>query len=59
MRQVDQGVKYDFRPNLRHEVQLTLYYTWFEITEFSQNQFIDQVADLLKNGNKKAFTTQK
>ena len=35
-----------------------LYYSHFEITEFSQYQyFIDQVAGLLKSGNKKTFTS--
>ena len=42
----------------RHEVQLPLSYSHFEIPEFSQYQyFIDQVACLLKSGNKKAFTS--
>ena len=41
-----------------HEVQLPLYYSHFEIAEFSQYQyFIAQVAGLLKSGNKKAFTS--
>ena len=35
-----------------------LYYSHFETTEFSQYQyFIDQVAGLLKSGNKKTFTS--
>ena len=35
-----------------------LYYSGFEITEFSQYQyFIDQVAGLLKSGNRKTFTS--
>ena len=38
----------------RHEYQLLLYYSHFEITEFSQYQyFIDLVTSLLKNGDKK------
>ena len=41
-----------------HEVQLPLYYSHFEIAEFSQYQYlIDQVAGLLKSRNKKAFTS--
>ena len=35
-----------------------LYYSGFEITEFSQYQyFIDQVAGLLKSGKRKTFTS--
>ena len=42
----------------RHEVQLQLYYSHFEIAEFYQYQyFIDQVASLLKSRNKKVFTS--
>ena len=39
-----------FQPKIaRHEVQLPLYYSHFEIAEFYQYQyFIDQVASLLK-----------
>ena len=41
-----------------HSVQLPLYYSHSEITEFKQYQyFIDQVAGLLKSGNRKAFTS--
>ena len=41
----------------RHKVQLPLW-SYFEIAEFSQYQYyIDQVADLLKSGNKEAFTS--
>ena len=50
--------KYDFRPQFiaLHSIQLPLYYGHFEITKFSQYKyFIDQVASLLKSGNKKAF----
>ena len=50
--------KYDFRPQFiaLHSIQLPLYYSHFEITKFSQYKyFIDQVASLLKSGNKKAF----
>ena len=51
--------KYDFRPKIaRHEVQLPLYFSYFEIAEFSQYQyFIVQVAALLKSRNKKAFAS--
>ena len=38
---------------IQHEVQLPLYYSQFDITEFSQYQFIDQVANLLKRGSMK------
>ena len=42
----------------RHIVQLPLYYSHFEITEFSQYQYFnDQVAALLRSRNKKAFTS--
>ena len=42
----------------RHEVQLPLYHSHFEIVEFYQYQyFIDQVASLLKSRNKKVFTS--
>ena len=42
----------------RHEVQLPLYYSHFGNAEFNQQQyFIDQVAGLLKSGNKKASTS--
>ena len=42
----------------RHEVQLPLYYSHFEITEFSQYQYLfDLIAVLLKSGNKKAFAS--
>ena len=42
----------------RHEVQLPLYYSHFEIAEFSQYQYLfDLVASLLKRGNKTAFTS--
>ena len=42
----------------QQEVQLPLYYSHFEIAEFSQYQyFIDQLAGLLKSENKKAFTS--
>ena len=42
----------------QQEVQSPLYYSRFEIAEFSQSQyFIDQVAVLLKSENKKAFTS--
>ena len=42
----------------RQEFQLPLYYSHFEIAEFSQYQyFIDLVTSLLKNGNNKAFTS--
>ena len=41
-----------------NEVQLPLYYSRFEIVEFSQYQhFIDLVAGLLKSGDKKALTS--
>ena len=41
-----------------HEVQSPLYYSHFEITEFSQYQYLfDLVAGLLKSGDKKAFTS--
>ena len=41
-----------------HSVQSPLYYSHSEITEFKQYQyFIDQVAGLLKSGNRKAFTS--
>ena len=41
-----------------HEVQLPLYYSYFEIAEFSQYQYLfDLVAGLLKSGDKKAFTS--
>ena len=40
----------------RHEFQLPLYYSHFELAESSQYQyFIDLVTSLSKNGNKKAF----
>ena len=42
----------------RHLVQLPLYYSHFEIAEFSRYQYvIDQVAGLLNSGNKKASTS--
>ena len=42
----------------RHEVQLPLYYSHFEITEFSQYQYLfDLIAVSLKSGNKKAFAS--
>ena len=41
-----------------HEVQLPLYYSHFEITEFIQYQYLfDLIAVLLKSGNKKAFAS--
>jgi len=51
--------KYDFRPQSPlHEVQLPLYFSHFEIAEFSQYQsFIVQVAGLLKSRNKKAIAS--
>ena len=52
--------KYDFK-TAWHEVQLPLYYSHFEITEFSQYQnLFDQVSGSLKkeiSENKKAFTS--
>ena len=42
----------------RHEVQLPLYYSHFEIAKFSQYQYLFYlVAGLLKRGNKTAFTS--
>ena len=42
----------------RHIVQLPLYYSHFEIAEFSQYQYFNnRVARLLKSKNKEAFTS--
>ena len=47
---------YDMGPKLHDEVQLPLYYSRCKIAEFCQNQYYnDQLAGLLKSGNKKAF----
>ena len=47
--------------DLKPQVQLPLYYSHFEIaefTEFSQyNYFIDVVADLVENGKQNCFTS--
>ena len=41
-----------------HEVKLPLYYSHFEIAEFSQYQYLfDLVACLLKSGNKNVFAS--
>ena len=43
-------------PKLHDEVQLPLYYSRCKIAEFCQYQYYnDQLAGLLKSGNKKAF----
>ena len=50
--------KYDFNQNCNTLSSITtlLHVSHFEITEFSQYKyFIDQVASLLKSGNKQAF----
>ena len=46
---------------IQHEVQLPLYYSQFDITEFSQYWFIDQASSQFveKGKHEKAFTTQK
>ena len=47
---------YDMGPKLHDEVQLPLYYSRCKIAEFCQYQYYnDQLAGLLKSGNKKAF----
>ena len=46
---------------IQHKVQLPLYYSQFDITEFSQYRFIDQASSQFveKGKHEKAFTTQK
>ena len=47
---------YDMGPKLHDEVQLPLYYSRCKIAEFCQYQYYnDQLAGLLKSGNRKAF----
>ena len=49
--------KFDFQTKIaRHQVQLPLFYSRFEIAEFSQYHYLfDLAAGLLKSGSKKAF----
>ena len=52
-------VRFETTSMISDQIQVPLYYSHFEIAEFSgQYQYLfDQVAGLLKSGNKKTFTS--